>query len=130
MFSKFTLPFASAALVLGTFAVAPAQPESAPKSKPVTATGIVVGAPSAQDFQLRTAAGFYRIKFHSKVNMKEIRGGDLVRVFGRPLGRVIYDANVRLLEAKASDIADDYDRTGPESLDGTPRQGSEEKTVQ
>ena len=124
MFSKFTLPLASAALVLGTFAVASAQPESAPKSKPVTATGIVVGAPSASEFQLRTAAGFYRVKFHSKVNMKEIRGGDQVRVFGRPLGRVIYDANVRLLESKASDIADDYERTGPERADGTPIEGS------
>lgn len=137
MFQRFTFPLAATAaataLVLGAFALAPttvrAQPKSNPKSTPVTATGIVVGAPSASEFQLRTAAGFYRVKFHSKVNMKDVRGGDQVRVFGRPLGKVIYDANVRLLRAKASDIADDYTRPSVERLDGKPREGSQDKTV-
>ena len=129
MFQRFTSSIAATALVLGTCAALQAQPKSAPKSKPVMATGIVVGAPSAKDFQLRTPAGFYRVQFHSKVNMKEIRGGDQVRVFGRPLGRVIYDANVRLLRAKASDIADDYQEPSVERLDGKPTEGSQDKTV-
>ncbi len=131
MFPRFTFPLTATALVLGTFAMAPtlvqAQPKSNPKSKSVAATGIVAGAPSATDFQLRTRAGIYRVKFHAKVNMKEIHGGDQVRVYGHPLGKVIYDANVRLLRAKASDSADDYDRPTVERLDGKPRMGANDK---
>ena len=130
MFQRFTLPLATTALVMGTFALA--QSQSEPKSKPVAATGIVVGAPRTTDnaieFDLRTAAGLYRVRPHSKTQMKEIRGGDKVRVFGRPLGKVIYGANVRLLQAKASDIADDYDRPAVERLDGEPREGAEDKS--
>ena len=129
MFQRFTLPLATTALLMGTFAMAQAQPKSAPKSKAITATGIVVGAPRATDFDFRTAAGLYRVKFHAKVNMKNIRGGDQVRVYGKPLGRVIYNANVRLLKAKASDIADDYSRPTVERLDGKPRVGSQQKDV-
>ena len=121
MFPRFTLPLTATALVLGTFAMAQTQPKSNPKSKSVAATGIVAGAPSATEFQLRTRAGVYRVKFHSKVNIKEIHGGDQVRVFGHPLGRVFYDANVRLLNARASDSPDDYARPATERVDGKIR---------
>lgn len=129
MFQRFTFPLTATALVLGTFAMAQAQPKSNPKSKSVAATGIVAGAPGATDFQLRTRAGIYRVKFHAKVNMKEIHGGDQVRIFGHPLGKVFYDANVRLLRAKASDSPDDYNRPAVERLDGKPREGANDKSV-
>lgn len=129
MFQRFTFSLATSALVLGSFAVAQAKPKSNPVSRPVAATGIVVGAPGATDFQLRTATGLLRVRFHGKVNIKEIRGGDQVRVFGRPLGRVLYDSNVRLLRTKASSNPDDYSRSAVERLDGKPRRGSEEKTA-
>ena len=115
--------------MLGTLAVAQAAPKSNPVSKPVAATGIVVGAPGATEFNLRTATGILRVRFHGKVNIKEIRGGDQVRVFGRPLGRVLYDSNVKLLRTKASDNPDDYSQPAVERLDGEPRRGSEEKTA-
>ena len=133
MSSRFSFSLAGAALVtgtlvLGTFAVAQAKPKSNPGSRPVAATGIVVGAPGATDFQLRTATGLLRVRFHGKVNIKEIRGGDQVRVFGRPLGRVLYDSNVRLLRAKASNNPDDYSRPTVERLNGKPRRGSQERS--
>lgn len=129
MFQRFPLALTATALVLSTFALAQAQPKSNPKSKSISATGIVAGAPGDQDFQLRTAAGVYRVKFHAKVNMKEIHGGDQVRVFGHPLGKVIYDANVRLLRAKASNSPDDYNRPAVERLDGKPTVGANDKRV-
>ena len=129
MFPRFTLSLTATALVIGTFALSQAQPKSNPKSKSVAATGIVAGAPSATEFQLRTSGGVYRVKFHAKVNMKEIQGGDQVRVFGHPLGRVFYDANVRLLRAKASNSPDDYSRPTVERLDGKPREGANDKGV-
>ena len=124
-------------------AVAQAQPATAPKTeappttaaqaKPIAATGIVVGAPrtlddGAMEFDLRTRAGLYRVRPHSMKQMEEIRGGDRIRVFGTPQGRVIYKANVRLLEAKASDIADDYDQPAVERLDGEPREGTQDRS--
>ena len=107
MFQRLTLPIAASALVLGTFALAQSQPsKSKPVSAPITAIGIVVGAPYMTDnrmeFNLRTSAGLYRVRPHSKAQMKEIRGGDRIRAYGRPLGKVIYGANVKLLEARAS----------------------------
>lgn len=129
MFQRLTFPLAGAALLLGTFSVAQAKPKSNPVSRPITATGIVVGAPGATEFQLRTTTGLLRVRFHGKVAIKGIRGGDQVRVYGRPLGRVLYDSNVRLLRAKASANAEDYSQPAVERLNGKPRRGSEEKTV-
>ena len=132
MLHRFTVPLAASALVLGTFALAQSKPGK-PVSKPTTTVGIVVGAPrlteSPMEFDLRTRAGLYRVRPHSKTQMNEIRGGDQVRVYGSPLGLVIYNANVKLLKAKASDIADDYARPQVERLDGKPREGSQDKTV-
>ena len=127
MFQRISLPITTATLLFGLITLAPAQPKTtAPKSQPVTATGIVVRAPRATDFDLRTSARTYRVRFHSKTQMKDVRGGDRVRVYGRPLGLVIYDANVRLLEKKASDNAEDYDEPSVERLDGKPTKGSQE----
>lgn len=130
MIQRFTLPFAASALVLGTFALA--QSQSKPVSKPITATGIVVGAPrttgKVTQFNLRTSLGIYQVRPHSKTQMQEVRGGDLVRVYGRPLGRVIYNANVKLLETKASDNPDDYAPPAIERLDGEPREGAQERS--
>ena len=132
---RFTLPAATAVFVLGTFAVAQSQtkPKSKPVSKAIAATGIVVGAPrmseSPMEFDLRTQAGIYRVRPHSKMQMQGVRGGDKVRVYGRPLGLVIYGANVKLLQKKASDIAADYDQPRVERLDGKPTEGSQDKSV-
>ena len=136
MFQRFTLPIltsVTATALVASIAVSQSQPAKGPQSKPVAATGIVVGAPrmldeGAMEFDLRSASGLLRVRPHSKKQMEEIRGGDKVRVFGRPLGRVIYGANVRLLQAKASDIADDYDQPAVERLDGEPREGSEDRS--
>ena len=115
MTKRFTLVLAAAALMGGALYGVPAgraqaQPKTTPVSKAIVATGIVVGAPRMNDFDLRTSAATYRVRFHSKSQMQNVQGGDRVRVYGKPLGLVITGANVRLLKKRASDIADDYDR--------------------
>ena len=112
---RITFVLSMAAVLGGIFCAAPtlkaqAQPKAAPVSKAITAIGIVVGAPRMSDFDFRTSAATYRVRFHSKTQMQNVQGGDQVRVYGKPLGLVITGANVKLLKKRASDIADDYDR--------------------
>ncbi|HEX8463888.1 MAG TPA: hypothetical protein VF627_04655 [Abditibacterium sp.] len=100
------------ALGIGGAATANAQAQTqAPKSnlaRAITLTGIVGGSPAAGEFFLRANGETFRIKPLAKVGMSGVRGGDRVRVFGRPDGLIISSANVRVLTSRASDNASDY----------------------
>lgn len=96
-----------AASVLGATSFCLAQK---PASTPVTATGIVAGAPQNRDFRLRvTPSLIYDVNPHSGVDMTQVRGGDAVRVYGKIVGAKIYHANVRVLRRGASTVPEDYD---------------------
>ena len=102
------------ALVFGAASLQ-AQPkkDSGPKSQPVAVTGIVAGAPQGREFNLRATGGqIWRINIHSGANLKNVRGGDRVRVFGKPLGTKLFYCNVRVLRRGASDSPDDYAQSG------------------
>ena len=77
-------------------------------ARAITLTGIVGGAPMAREFFLRANGETYRVQPLAKVGMSGVRGGDRVRVFGRPTGLIISHANVRVLTSRASDNASDY----------------------
>lgn len=106
--------------MLGCGLAAHAQKTGGPVSAPVMAQGIVAGAPGAEQFNLRTRTGILLVKPHSAALLKMVRGGDLVRVYGRPVGRFIYGANVRILQKKASNNAEDYQGPRVEKIDGNP----------
>lgn len=110
-----TTLFAGVLLAALSVSTAKAQPkkDAGPKSKPVTVNGIVAGAPQGREFNLRAAGGqIWRINIHSGANLKNVRGGDQVRVFGKPLGSTLYYCNVRVLRRGASDTPDDYAQSG------------------
>lgn len=72
-------------------------------------TGIVAGDPAGGELTLRARNGVaYRVRPHSGVNLKEIFGGDQVRVFGNTRGQIIQGASVQVLRRGASDSATDY----------------------
>ena len=114
MKNKVTFSFA---LALGFFAVsqfnvAQAQNKptksSQPVSHPASFTGIVSGAPQNGEINLRVNGQVWRVKPASKAVLANIRGGDQVRAFGRPLGRFVYNAQLRVLRRSASTLPDDY----------------------
>lgn len=76
--------------------------------KKLTFTGIVAGPPANGEFRLRTSGQTYRVRKLSRPTLAKIRGGDLVRVYGVPLGLSISQASVRVLRSKASSSPDDY----------------------
>lgn len=94
-------------LTLALFFAATVSAHAQPKSKPVTVTGYVAGAPQATEFNLRTNGEIWRVKSNASL-ISRVRGGDLVRVFGRPLGRLIHKANIRVLRPRASTTPEDY----------------------
>ena len=108
MFSRSIAPVCAAFVALGSWSLAQAPKPVGPANPPVAARGIVVGAPGANSLNLRTSTGILIVKAHSMAQLKTVRGGDLVRVYGRPSGRFLTGANIRVLQRKASDNAEDY----------------------
>lgn len=70
--------------------------------------GIVVGKPRREDFFLRSNGFVYLVRPHSPGLLKTIAGGDGVRVYGTVNGLNISNANVRVLQSRASTHWDDY----------------------
>ena len=104
------------ALSLATFSasILQAQPKAKPgmakpsMAKPIGLTGTVAGAFTGREFLLRANGQIYRVKPLSKVSLKGIKGGDSVRVWGRPTGLRVNYANVRLIQSSSSSEDSDY----------------------
>jgi hypothetical protein len=77
-------------------------------AKPIRLTGIVAGAPVGREFVLRANGETYRVRPLPEVSMTAIRGGDRVRVWGRPTGLRVNYANVRVVASRASSNPSDY----------------------
>lgn len=71
--------------------------------------GIVAGTPGKVDFFFRTNNQVYRVVPWNPDLLRQIRGGDGVRVFGLVDGLMITRANVRTTRSRASSSPDDYD---------------------
>ncbi len=84
-----------------------AQPKPS-MAKPIGLTGIVAGSFTGREFLLRANGETYRVRPLAKVALSGIKGGDRVRVWGRPTGLRINFANVRVLVSAASDNPTDY----------------------
>lgn len=114
-------------LALASLALAPFIPASQAQqtkknlpsmAKPIKLTGIVAGTPSGGEFFLRANGQTFRVKPLPEVSMKGIRGGDRVRVWGRPTGLRVTFANVRVLVSRASDNPNDYNPAPGQTIDG------------
>lgn len=64
--------------------------------------------PGRGDFFLRASGMVYRVQPYDPDLLRQIAGGDAVRVFGHVDGLVITNANVRTLRNRASNSPDDY----------------------
>lgn len=110
--------FFVAALGFGAL-ISPAFSQPKPSmARAITLTGIVAGAPQGGEFFLRANGQTFRVKPLAKVGMKGIRGGDRVRVFGRPTGLRVNFANVRVLVSRASDNPSDYNPAPGTTIQG------------
>jgi hypothetical protein len=78
------------------------------QTRPSKLTGTVAGQPMGREFIMRANGETYRVRPLGKVSMTGIRGGDRVRVWGRPTGLVVSFANVRVLSSGASSSPTDY----------------------
>lgn len=87
-------------------------------ARPITLTGIVAGAPQNGEFILRANGQTFRVKPLAKVSISGVRGGDRVRVFGRPTGLRVTFANVRVLVSRASDNPSDYNAAPGTTIQG------------
>ncbi len=99
------------ALVSGAQAQTKMMPKMTPKTtmaKPVALTGVVAGNFTGREFTIRANGDSYRIRPLAKVLLKGVRGGDQVRVWGRPSGLTINYANVRVLQTGASSNPEDF----------------------
>jgi len=81
-------------------------------AKPITLTGIVAGAPSNGGFRMHANGATYRVRVLSRASLRNVRGGDRVRVTGIPTRTNLQRAQVRVLQHSASDSPDDYSDTG------------------
>ncbi|RYG69541.1 hypothetical protein EON80_09595 [bacterium] len=111
--SLLALPIAISALAT--------QSQAEPKpsmAKPIKLTGIVAGSPNGGEFFLRANGQTFSVKPLAKVGTSGIRGGDRVRVWGRPTGLRVNYANVRVLTSRASDNPTDYNPAAGQTIDG------------
>lgn len=99
--------------------IAQAQPKPA-MAKPIGITGIVAGSFTGNEFVLRANGSTYRVRPLAKVAIKSIRGGDRVRVWGRPTGLRINYANVRVLQIGASSNPTDFNPAPNETIEKKP----------
>ena len=81
-------------------------------AKPVLLTGLVAGTPTGKQFIMRANGQTYRVMVLPKVSLRNVRGGDRVRVWGIPTRLTLQRANVRVVESSASDNPDDYAPAG------------------
>lgn len=100
----------------GLIATSQAQPKPS-MAKPIGLTGIVAGSFTGKEFLLRANGETYRVRPLAKVDLKKIRGGDQVRVWGRPTGLRINFANVRVLQVGASSNPTDYNPAPSQSVE-------------
>lgn len=97
------------ALLTGAVLISTSQAQPKPSmAKPIGLTGIVAGSFTGREFLLRANGETYRVRPLAKVSLKSVRGGDRVRVWGRPTGLRINFANVRVVEANASTNPSDF----------------------
>lgn len=107
------LPLFSA-LVAGMALASTAQAQTKPgttkpnMAAPIGLTGIVAGSFTGREFVLRANGTAYRVRPLAKVDLKSVRGGDQVRVWGRPSGLRINFANVRVVQRGASSDPTDF----------------------
>jgi len=90
--------------------IAQAQMKNVAKS--IRVIGIVAGAPQGQQFTMRANGQTYRVTALPYVSLKNVRGGDRVRVWGIPTRANLQRANVRVIASAASDNPDDYNPAG------------------
>ncbi len=112
---------ASSALFAGLALVSYAQAQPKPSmAKPIRLVGIVAGSFNGPEFLLHANSQTYRVRPLSTVALKSIRGGDQVRVWGRPTGLRINYANVRVLQVGASSNPTDYNPAPGETVEKQP----------
>ncbi len=100
----------------GLISKSQAQPKPS-MAKPIGLVGIVAGSFTGKEFLLRANGETYRVRPLGKVDLKRIRGGDQVRVWGRPTGLRINFANVRVLQIGASSNPTDYNPAPSQSVE-------------
>ncbi len=81
-------------------------------AKPISLTGIVAGTPSNGQFRMHANGTTYRVRVLSRASLRNVRGGDRVRVTGIPTRTNLQRAQVRVLQHSASNSPDDYSPTG------------------
>jgi hypothetical protein len=96
-----------------------AQPKPS-MARPIGLTGIVAGSFTGNEFILRANGATYRVRPLAKVAIRSIRGGDRVRVWGRPTGLRINYANVRVLQVGASSNPEDFDPAPNQTVESQP----------
>lgn len=106
-----TNKFVFAALALSLLCVG-AGAQSKNVAKPVLITGLVAGSPTGSQFRMRAGNQTYRVTVLPKVSLRNVRGGDRVRVWGIPTRLNLQRANVRVVQSSASDNPDDYAPAG------------------
>lgn len=89
---------------------AQAQPKNVAKA--IRVIGIVSRAPQGQQFSMRANGQTYRVTVLPYVSLKNVHGGDRVRVWGIPTRANLQRANVRVIASSASDNPDDYNPAG------------------
>ena len=90
--------------------VVQAQPKNVAKS--IRVIGIVAGAPQGQQLTMRANGQTYRVTALPYVSLKNVHGGDRVRVWGIPTRANLQRANVRVIAKSASNNPDDYNPAG------------------
>jgi len=98
------------AVLLGLGAGAQAQTKNV--ARPISVTGLVAGSPSNGRFTMHANGATYRVTVLSRASLRNVRGGDRVRVTGIPTRTNLQRARVRVLQHSASSNPDDYSPTG------------------
>lgn len=111
----------STALLTSVALLSTAQAQPKPSmARPIGLIGTVAGSFTGNEFLLRANGETYRVRPLAKVALKSIRGGDRVRVWGRPTGLRINYANVRVLQVGASGNPSDYNPAPNETIEKKP----------
>jgi hypothetical protein len=102
--------------------VSPVMAQTKNVAKPVLVTGIVAGAPRSNGFSMHVNGQLYRVTVLPKVSLRNVKGGDRVRVWGIPTRLTLQRANVRVVQSGASSNPDDYNPATPTQSSPTQAQ--------
>ncbi|PQV65059.1 hypothetical protein B1R32_10266 [Abditibacterium utsteinense] len=107
------------ALFAGAFSTSALRAQPKPSmARPISLTGIIAGSFMGREFLLRANGETYRVRPLAKVSLQGVKGGDRVRVWGRPTGLRVNFANVRVLTPRASSNPSDYNPAPGATTDG------------